>query len=354
MRNDGLRPKCKMKNGLSHSRWQAFLICHLFFSPLTPHLLPFISYISFSSASAQTLVELNCENLFDCRHDSLKQDAEWLPGGQRRWSPARYWRKLNHIAQEILSCREEGIPDLVALVEVENDTVLFDLTRRSLLRGAGYDYLMTESPDVRGIDVALLYHPFTFRPLCYDYLSVVPHEDMRPTRDILYVCGETLNRDTLHVFVVHAPSRYGGERQTRPSRRLVAERLVQAAELLPPQAKLIVAGDFNDNADSPALRYLSDYGLHNVTASAQGTHGAQGTYRYEGRWQSIDHIFVSNALLDAVASAVINDAPFLLEEDKNYGGVKPYRTYVGYRYQPGFSDHLPLVVRLEQKKRQEE
>jgi hypothetical protein len=304
-------------------------------------------FANFASAQSLTLVELNCENLFDCRHDSLKQDTEWLPDGQRNWTPARYWRKLNHIGQEILSCQDEGIPDLVALVEVENDSVLFDLTRRSLLRGAGYEYLMTESPDVRGIDVALLYQPFSFRPICYECLDIVPLEGMRPTRDILYVQGETVSHDTLHVFVVHAPSRYGGERQTRPNRRIVAERLMTAVHQLPPDAKVIVTGDFNDDGDSPALQYMVSQGLHHVSSDARGCNGqARATYRYQGSWQSIDHVFVSTALLDSVQQVFINDAPFLVEEDTKYGGVKPLRTYNGYRYQRGFSDHLPLVIRF--------
>ena len=155
-------------------------------------------------ASWLTLVELNCENLFDCQHDSLKQDTEWLPASVRNWTPARYWRKVNSIGQEILSCQDDGIPDLVALVEVENDSVIFDLTRRSLLRHAGYEYLMTQSPDVRGIDVALLYQPMTFRPLCCDYLEVEPLEGMRPTRDVLYVQGETVTRYTCLWFMHRA------------------------------------------------------------------------------------------------------------------------------------------------------
>ena len=293
-----------------------------------------------------TLVELNCENMFDCQHDSLKDDTEWMPEGKRKWTPARYWRKLNHIGQEILSCQENGVPDLVALVEVENDSCLFDLTRRSLLRGAGYEYLMTQSRDVRGIDVALLYQPMTFRPICYDYLDIKLLEGMRPTRDILYVQGETLKGDTLHVFVVHAPSRFGGEKQTRPNRQLIANRVIDAIRQLPADAKVIVAGDFNDEATDPALRFLEDNGLHNVTAHAQGSHGAKATYRYQGFWQSIDHVFVSAGLLNSVEHSFTNYAPFLLEEDKKYGGVKPLRTYNGYRYQRGFSDHLPLVVRF--------
>ncbi len=303
-------------------------------------------FLSLLLSSFLTLVELNCENLFDCKHDSLKQDTEWLPDGKRKWTPARYWRKLNHIGQEILSCQQEGVPDLVALVEVENDSCLFDLTRRSLLRGAGYEYLMTESPDVRGIDVALLYQPMTFRPICYDYLDVKPLEGMRSTRDILYVQGETLNGDTLHIFVVHAPSRYGGEKQTRPNRQLVVDRVMSVVRQLPADAKVIIAGDFNDEATDPALRFLEDNGLHNITAKATGSHGAKATYRYQGFWQSIDHVFVSTVLLNSVEQTFINDAPFLLEEDKKYGGVKPLRTFNGYRYQRGFSDHLPLVVRF--------
>ena len=311
---------------------------------------------SLSFAQSFTLVELNCENLFDCHHDSLKQDTEWLPEAVRKWTPARYWRKVNNIGQEILSCQDDGVPDLVALVEVENDSVVFDLIRRSLLRHAGYEYLMTQSPDVRGIDAALLYQPMTFRPLCCDYLEVEPLEGMRPTRDVLYVQGETLNRkdvaggtsdhDTLHVFVVHAPSRFGGEHLTRPNRRVVMERIMQVVRELPEDAKVIIAGDFNDYADSPSLQYMEQQGLINVTREARGSNGAQGTYRYQGEWESIDHVLVSRVLRDFVAESFINDAPFLLEEDKKYGGVKPLRTYNGYRYQRGFSDHLPLVVRF--------
>ena len=303
-------------------------------------------FISLLLSGLLTLVELNCENLFDCHHDSLKQDTEWMPSAVRKWTPDRYWRKVNNIGQVIISCSEQSLPDLVALVEVENDSVLRDLTRRSLLRNAGYEYLMTESPDVRGIDVALLYQPFSFRPICYDYLDVKPLEGMRPTRDVLYVQGETLNGDTLHVFVVHAPSRYGGEKQTRPNRRIVMERMIGVIRLLPPDAKVIVAGDFNDYADSPSLQYLEEHALHNATKGAVGSHGAQGTYRYDGQWQSIDHVLVSTVLCDSIVQTFVNDTPFLLEEDKKYGGVKPFRTYNGYRYQRGFSDHLPLVVRF--------
>ena len=300
-----------------------------------------------------TLVELNTENLFDAQKDSVKDDTEYTTESLKRWTRTRYWNKLNHIAQEIISCGEDSngwaLPDLVALCEVENDTVLTDLTRRSLLRKAGYEYVMTNSPDVRGIDVALLYSPFTFRYLHHHSIRIPLLHDMRPTRDVLYVSGQLINGDTLHVFVVHAPSRFGGERSTRPNRILVAERLKQAIDslhTLSPDASILIAGDFNDDANSPALQQLYDHGLSNLTHSALGSHGAKGTYKYQGQWESIDHILVSGKIQHTFLDSRIHDAPFLLEDDETYGGKMPKRNYRGYEYRHGYSDHLPLVARF--------
>ena len=301
-----------------------------------------------------TLVELNCENLFDTEHDSLKQDMEFTPRSDHHWTRTRYWRKLNHISKEIIAMGEDSVngwqlPDLVALCEVENDSVMHDLTRRSLLRGAGYQYVMTESPDVRGIDVALLYNPFTFHLLRHYSLRVTPVKGMRPTRDILYACGMTLNNDTLHVFTLHAPSRSGGERPTRPHRMAMARRLAMAIDsirTLHEEAQIIIAGDFNDYDDGPTLEYLSSVGLINVSAKAKGSHGAKGTYRYRGEWRSLDHILCSPRLAGKVTECFIGDPPFLLEEEPKYGGYRPRRTYQGPKYQPGYSDPLPLVVRI--------
>lgn len=303
-----------------------------------------IFHLSFAYSQTLTLVELNCENLFDCRDDSLKEDEEFLPDSPRHWTHSRYWRKLNNIGQELLSCSTR-LPDLVALVEIECDSVMRDLTRRSLLHNAGYRFLMTESPDVRGLDVALMWQPSSFRPICYDCFRVPLVKEMRPTRDILYVQGETIGGDTLHVFVLHAPSRYGGEIESRPFRRQVAGVLLPLLEALRGE-KIIVAGDFNDYDNSPAMRLYDGQGLVNVTANAQGSHGAKGTYRYEGMWRSIDHVLMSPELSACVDTAYINDASFLLEEDPRYGGKRPKRTYQGFNYRPAFSDHLPLVVEL--------
>lgn len=296
-----------------------------------------------------TFVELNCENLFDTRHDSLKQDQEYLPEAVRHWTGKRYWRKLNNISQELLSTCSDGVPDLVALCEVENDTVLNDLCHRSLLHNAGYEYVMTQSPDIRGIDVALLYQPLTFALDTAFALRVPTVEGMRPTRDILYVRGRVVSGDTLHVYVVHAPSRYGGEHYSRPFRLAVARRLCQSLDSLrnlSPDARILIAGDFNDSADSPVLQEIERCGVKNLTCKAQGENGARGTYRYQGEWGSLDHVFGSPAIVRSVDSVFIHAPRFLLEKEPQYGGWRPRRTYNGMRYQPGYSDHLPLVVRL--------
>jgi endonuclease/exonuclease/phosphatase len=320
-------------------------------------LLTFLFLLSSFLSEAQTrltIVELNTENLFDTRHDTLKNDYEFLPDSPRHWTRTKYWQKLNRIGQTIIACGEDSsgwtLPDIVGLCEVENDSVLFDLTRRSLLRKARYEYVMTASNDTRGIDVALLYSPFSFRLIKADTIRVIPMKEMRPTRDILYVEGEIESGDTLHVFLLHAPSRMGGELYSRPFRKHVMEQLCNVIDSLRSQyvePKLLVMGDFNDYADSPSLQLAYEHGLINVSAEAHGCNGAKGTYRYHGEWGSLDQILVSENLRSWVIDCRINDARFLLEEDTKYGGVKPRRNYNGMRFNNGFSDHLPLVLHLQ-------
>ena len=320
-------------------------------------LLTFLFLLCSFLSEAQTrltIVELNTENLFDTRHDTLKNDYEFLPDSPRHWTRTKYWQKLNRIGQTIIACGEDSsgwtLPDIVGLCEVENDSVLFDLTRRSLLRKARYEYVMTASNDTRGIDVALLYSPFSFRLIKADTIRVIPMKEMRPTRDILYVEGEIESGDTLHVFLLHAPSRMGGELYSRPFRKHVMEQLCNVIDSLRRQyvePKLLVMGDFNDYADSPSLQLAYEHGLINVSAEAHGCNGAKGTYRYHGAWGSLDQILVSENLRSWVIDCRINDARFLLEEDTKYGGVKPRRNYNGMRFNNGFSDHLPLVLHLQ-------
>ena len=299
-----------------------------------------------------TIISYNCENLFDCRHDSLKNDTEFLPTSQRHWTFNRYWEKLNNLGRVIQQCgSESSVPDVAALLEVENDSTLIMLTKASLLKGAGYKYVMTNSPDARGIDVAIVYNPLTFK-LESSY-AIRPQIDNILTRDILYAKGIARARDTLHIFAVHAPSRRNGQGATEPLRMQVMRRLMQSVDSIrdtSPDAKIILLGDFNDYSHNRALKEIAKKGFTEVSRGIKGLNYDQtkvkGTYKYQGRWNSLDHIFLSDRVMGQVRGCFIYDAQWLLEEDAQ-GGYKPFRTYLGPIYHKGVSDHLPIVLQLE-------
>lgn len=312
-----------------------------------------------------TFVSYNCENLFDTQHDEGKEDFEFLPSSSRHWTPHRYWQKLGHIGQAIASCGTVGgaLPDLVVLTEVENDSVMRDLTRRSLLRTARYEYVMTDSPDLRGIDVAVMWSPFAFGYIRHHAVRVEPLPGHRPTRDILYVAGRLQSGDTLHVLAVHAPSRAGGEAFTQPYRMRVAQLVSQQIDSIQRVSShplIVVAGDFNDYSGDAPLRLLEKQ-LTEITKDEKAIDSSyrangkkqkpsvEGTYRYKGRWGSLDHIFCNPRLATMLQGCGIHAAPFLLEPDRKYGGVKPRRTYLGPRYLGGYSDHLPVVATFQLK-----
>ena len=280
--------------------------------------------LSILLATLFTFVELNCENLFDYTHDEGKNDHEFLPTSTRKWDKGKYWRKVNGIAQEIIACGGEGdewtLPDLVALTEVENDSVMHDLTTRSPLRNAGYQYVMTNSDDERGIDVALLYSPFSFRLLDSRALCVTPPQGKHATRDILYAKGLTGVTDTLHVFVVHAPSRVSGAKATQPYRMRVAQRIVEAIDSIhntSPGADIVVAGDFNDIPSSWLYAQVSKY--LNDTYRDKGI-GICRTYNGNGFPHfRIDYVFHS----------------------------KEFQTLSYKRIKTDISDHYPVITSLE-------
>ena len=354
-----------------------------------------------SSQSSFRVMFYNVENLFDCKHDSLKNDLEFLPTGTYRWSPKRYYDKVTKIAKVIIAAGDEQVPDLVGLCEVENDYCLTSLTHYSPLREAGYRYVMTDSPDRLGIDVALLYQRATFKLLSHQAISI-PHESINrsPTRDILHVTGALLSGDTLDVFVCHFPSKSGGAVESEPFRLLAATTLRQATDSVMRMRlhpNVLIMGDFNDDPKSRSLAKVLQ--AHPVTESIEVTalynlmHGRKGgTYRYRGEWSLIDQFIVSgNLLLERskginqaevttelqvmtepellVTDPLLNSSllkphhaprriitsfeqvqvlrfPFLLQEDDRYGGDTPFRTYHGRKYRGGFSDHLPILLHL--------
>lgn len=233
------------------------------------HLL-FLLFFPFFTLYGQTkkdtlsfrVVSYNVENLFDCRHDTLKNDYEFLPDAMRHWNYTKYKKKLDAIARTITAVGGWTPPALVALCEVENDSVLRDLTRRSVLKEAGYRYVMTNSPDQRGIDVALLYQRDQFKLISHQGIPI-PHRSgkkkFRPTRDILHVCGMLLNSDTLDIFVVHLPSRSGGAKESEPYRLFAAGQLKAAVDSIyyyRHHPQILIMGDFNDYPDNASVNKI--------------------------------------------------------------------------------------------------
>lgn len=306
-------------------------------------LLLVLLLLSAGQAAGQRVMWWNVENLFDCRHDSLKDDLEFLPESSRHWTRSRYWRKLDNIARTLAAASKgEEWPMLVGLGEVENDSVLHDLTRRSPLRLARYAYVHHEGPDLRGIDCALLYQPEQFHLLGSRAVRV-PSErhGLRPTRDLLHCWGVQPSGDSLHVICVHFPSRAGGTRQSGLHRKLAAEALCGLLDSLSGQ-QVIVMGDFNAGADDPALRPIAQRLVSLTPSGRKEKRKPQGTYYYQGLWDFIDHILISRSLQSRCSQRItVGRFPFLLTEDG-----KPYRTYRGPTYVGGVSDHLPIWADL--------
>lgn len=302
----------------------------------------------------------NTENFFDCEHDTLKNDYEFLPESMHAWTYSRFKQKASHIARVIATVGEGEPPALVGLCEIENDHVMKQLVDYSPLKELGYRYVMTHSADERGIDVALLYQREVFRLVQKD--TIRPNL-LRPTRDILHVAGIIESSDTLDVFVCHPPSRMGGQLISEPARLQVAALLRHAADSiigLRIHPQVLIMGDFNDYPDNRSIAQVlgakepdsvaEGSRLYNLMADKQGNRDF-GSYKFHGDWGILDQIIVSGTLLQPGAPFVtdkqkahIARIPFLMESDEKYFGEKPFRTYYGMKYQGGYSDHLPVYT----------
>lgn len=311
------------------------------------------------------LMFYNVENLFDTEDDPAKDDQEFLPSGDKAWTPERYQKKLDNIASVVAALGEGHLPDVIGLCEIENRKVLDDLLNKTLLKKADYRIIHQESPDERGIDVAVLYRNSSVKPLYFEAINVNLGEGARPTRDILYFKA-LLKKDTLHCFVNHWPSRSGGEEASAPKRALAAAALKQKTDKLlsaDPHAIIVLTGDFNDDPLNESLQKVLGAGnpneskshLLNLTMPAQ-METKPGTLKYRGQWNYFDQFIVSSALFDqkGLETSLIHyhifSGPsgneFLLEDDTRNTGKQPFRTYLGKKYHDGFSDHLPVYIDL--------
>jgi len=311
-----------------------------------------------SAGQEFTVMFYNVENLFDTTDDTTRNDDEFLPEGSRRWTGNRYHKKISALSRVIAAAGEWELPALVGLCEVENEEVVKDLAYGTILSAGNYGIVHRDSPDPRGIDLALLYRRDHFR--IADVRSWIPERaagDPFESRNLLYIKAAMAD-DTLHVILCHFPSRRGGVLATEHAREemaiLVREKtdsIISAND----KASVLVMGDFNAG---PGEEIMGNLTRGNLLLNAAGRLASEekGSYKYQGTWEVIDQILVTPSLAEGngpfqadMESVRILDASFLLTEDPAYPGKKPHATYSGFRWAGGYSDHLPVMITISQR-----
>jgi len=299
----------------------------------------------------------NVENLFDLVDDPEKNDDEFTPEGRKHVTEETLTLKLNHIAEVLGDLNA----DIMGLCEVENEDMLRRLN--TTYTGRDYRWVHYESPDDRGIDVALFYDPTVFEVVASEPISI-SFDSGRPTRDILHVEGKLWGQ-ILHIFVNHWPSNYGGREQAIPRRARVAAVLRERVQTIlnrDPQAEILLMGDFNEGPTETAVHdilgstldeFESDTQLRNLMAPFVDRPDV-GTYVWRGQDEILDQILVSQGLLDdrgltIVDSSIrINDQPKYRQQDGKYQHY-PFRFWAGDRLLGGYSDHLAVSVKVEKR-----
>lgn len=305
----------------------------------------------------------NLENLFDTKNDPETLDDSFLPDAEKRWTQKRYEKKIFKLGTAIsnIGFRQSGkAPILLGLAEVENLSVIEDLIASKHLKNKDYGIIHFDSPDERGIDVALIYQKKFFKVTSKEAveLHVEGYKGEKDyTRDILYVNG-VLNGEAIHILVNHWPSRRDGAELTEYKRVAAAEKnreiIARIKSEVGEEAKIIVMGDFNDDPSNNSLAHLKQHDFYNPMEKLLTRH--QGSSSYRGAWNLFDQILFSNNFhkyeVDehSFSLAKIFDDDFLKIYRGRYKGT-PFRTYTGRRYRGGYSDHFPVYITLKLNKR---
>lgn len=312
----------------------------------------------------------NLENFYDTIDDPKTNDAEYLPGGTKRYTGEVYLDKVGNLAKVLSQIGTDLSPDGLSIIghaEIENENVLHDLVNHPLLKSRNYQIVHYDSPDIRGVDVAMLYNPKYFTVISSDHLFVPLFEtdgSPRYTRDILFVYGKYDGED-MFVMVGHWPSRRGGEEASAPGRATAASicrNKIDSITKINPDAKIVLMGDLNDDPVSPSVAKVIGAkgdkskvdrgGMFNpwVEPYQQGI----GTLAYQDSWNLFDQIMVSSGFLNKeqdgffFREAHIFSKPWMLQTDGKYKGY-PKRTYDFDNYISGYSDHFPTYVVLLKK-----
>ena len=310
--------------------------------------------------SVAVIMSYNVENLFDTINDP-ENDDDFLPTGKLKWNSLRYQEKLNHIAEVINGLKVESkgqFPLVVGLIEVEHASCLNDLTKHPTLVGAHYEVAFIEGEDERGIDVGLIYNSNELQVSSISKHDVVlPDNDK--TRHILEVVGNWKGQD-LAFYVNHWPSRSGGTEKSAPLRLVASttlEKVIQARLQSNPNCRIIAMGDFNDYPTDISLLNLDviEGGFSTMNMMRGTMREGKGSHYYKGEWGFLDQFVVSNSLVDSTTSSLQVKWPETVSFDfmmytNSKGESSPARTYVGDAYKGGYSDHLPIQMKLILKK----
>lgn len=309
----------------------------------------------------------NLENLFDTIDDPNTDDRIFLPDADRQWNTEKYETKLRQMAR-VIAEGSDGLPMIVGLCEVENAAVLNDLIAEPALQNGNYKYVHFDSPDERGIDVALLYNEklFNLKEASAIPVHLIQNDTVDHTRDILAVAGTVRGSNTVLLFFVnHWPSRSEGEEASAWKRVAAAQTLKLAVDSVRQAVKdahIVIMGDFNDTPFDKSIQsilgavpegnsYAAD-ALVNLMANDQ--QNGKGSYNYKGKWQALDQMIVSANLVDGKKTEADAQAAAWIQRDwmmfthPSYG-LSPNRTYSGTKWSGGFSDHLPVYVPLKIK-----
>jgi len=314
-----------------------------------------------SKEKRHTIAFYNIENLFDVYNNEITRDNDMLPTSEKKWSIKRYKNKLGKIGYVIAKIGKKDVkrhPTIVGLAEVENELVLKDLVTSKHLEEYNYSFVHYNSPDERGIDVALLYDKTVFKvayskTFTVDLINLEGKVDH--TRDILLVSGLFEGLE-LHLIVNHWPSRRTGNIETEHKRLRASQKvtdIICEIKEKSPNARVIVMGDFNDDPESKSIKALElSHGLFNPMRTLLSQD--RGTTSYNQKWNLFDQFLITHNFFERkknvlrFINANIFDENFLKEQDGKYKG-SPYRTYVGKRYKGGYSDHFPVYLILSKK-----
>lgn len=303
----------------------------------------------------------NVENLFDTIDDPKTRDEEFLPQSELLWNTNRYQQKLKNLAEVISALHRDKGLDIIGLCEVENRKVLDDLLKQEKMKALYYDVVHYDSPDPRGIDVALFYNRDQFKVLSSKPIKVSFEEKNVATRDILWAVL-LRGRDTLHVFVNHWPSRRGGIESTEEKRIAAAHTLKTFITplLRNKQTHLVLIGDFNDEPENRSIKeVLATYDRPQkdcptcLVNPMEVLHRKKlGTYSYRGRNAMYDQIIFTSNLAKPefyemnYAAVRIFKEDFVLKTDSAGKRKFPSQTLQGSRYNGGYSNHLAVYTTL--------